>query len=267
MSAKCLVNYVGDWLMVKVSIITVCYNSEYTIRRTLKSVLQQSYSNIEYIIVDGNSNDKTIDIVKEFVPEFGNKLQIISEPDSGIYDAMNKGIAKASGQLIGILNSDDYYEEEAVAYMVDAMTEDKYQILYGFTRTVKDGIEYSISRRSHTFLSEEMIDHPACFVTKAVYDDFGSFDLQYISAADYDFMLRMSMIPEVRFYPVDQLVVNFSMGGMCSTDKAWLDLLKLKKNHGMITEKRYKWELFKDKVYRVINKMFIEGLQSKKKNG
>ncbi len=104
-------------------------------------------------------------------------------------------------------------------------------------------------------------------MTKAVYDDFGSFDLQYISAADYDFMLRMSMIPEVRFYPVDQLVVNFSMGGMCSTDKAWLDLLKLKKNHGMITEKRYKWELFKDKVYRVINKMFIEGLQSKKKNG
>lgn len=241
----------------KVSIITVCYNSADTIRRTIESVLQQTYRGIEYIIVDGASKDGTLSIIKEYEPLFGDSFKLISEPDKGIYDAMNKGICVANGALIGILNSDDFYEPTAVEHMVNTMTDEKYQILYGFIRSLKNGEEYAVDRRSHKFLWEGMIGHPACFVTKAVYDDFGYFDLQYISVADYDFMLRMSRIEAIKFQPVDHLITNFSLGGMSASAAAWLDLLKLKRNHGIITEKEYKKEIFKDKLYRAYKKLTV----------
>ena len=238
--------------MLRVSIITVCYNSERTIRRTIESVLGQTYPNIEYIIVDGGSRDRTVDIIREYVELSDGRLSYVSEPDQGIYDAMNKGIRQSSGELTGILNSDDYYEPQAVEHMVDSMRKERYQILYGFMRSWKGDEVYSVGRQSHLFLKECMINHPACFVTKAVYDDFGYFDLQYVSVADYAFMLRMSEIPEVKFYPVNDLIANFSIGGMCATDRAWLDLLKLRKNYGMISAERYKWELFKNKLYHLL---------------
>ena len=119
---------------IKVSIITVCYNSEKTIRRTIESVLNQTYDNIEYIIVDGASTDQTMDIVKEYEPKFSGRMRWISEPDEGIYFAMNKGIDMAAGELIGLLNSDDTYESNAVKSIRDALVSEPYQILYGFAR-------------------------------------------------------------------------------------------------------------------------------------
>lgn len=246
---------IHEYMEKRVTIVTVCYNSETTIRRTIESVLQQTYQDIEYIIVDGESKDNTLTIVKEYQNVFGERLRLISEPDKGIYDAMNKGICLASGMLIGILNSDDFYEPRAVEYMINAMTDEKYQILYGFIRSIKEGVECSVNRRSHQFLREGMIGHPACFVTKAVYDDFGYFDLQYVSAADYDFMLRMSCIRDVKFYPVDHLITNFSLGGMSASATAWLDLLKLQKNYGIISEKVYKREILKHRIYQIYKKL------------
>ena len=240
---------------MKVSIITVCYNSAATIRRTIESVLWQTYQDIEYGIVDGASKDETLQIIKEYQKLFGERMKLVSEPDKGIYDAMNKGIRLAGGGLLGILNSDDFYEPMAVEYMVNSMTDDKYQILYGFMRSIRDNMEFSIDRRSHKFLREGMINHPACFVTKAVYEDYGCFDLQYISAADYDFMLRMSRIDAVKFYPVDYLITNFSLGGMCSTGMAWLELLRLRKNYGIISEKEYRKEIIKDRIYQMYRKV------------
>lgn len=239
----------------KVTIVTVCYNSEATIRRTIESVLHQTYQDIEYIIVDGVSKDNTLAIVEEYQSVYRERLKLVSEPDKGIYDAMNKGIRLASGMLIGILNSDDFYEPKAVEHIVNAMTDEKYQILYGFIRSLKAGAEYSINRQSHQFLRDGMIGHPASFVTKAVYDDFGYFDLQYVSAADYDFMLRMSQIGEVRFYPVDHLITNFSLVGMSASVTAWLDLLKLQKNHGIISEKMYRKEILKDRIYKIYKRL------------
>lgn len=241
--------------MIKVSIITVCYNSAATIRRTIESVLGQTYDNIEYIIVDGASKDETLSIIEEYKDVFGERLRLVSEPDQGIYDAMNKGIRMSHGTLIGILNSDDFYEPMAVEHMVNAMTDEKYQILYGFVRSLKNGLEYSIERHSFKFLREQMFEHMTCFVTKPVYDDFGYFDLQYISVADYDFMLRMSRIDEVKFYLVDQVITNFAQGGMSSTAAAWLDLLKLRRNYGIISEREYKKEMLKDKLYRIYCKL------------
>lgn len=237
---------------IKVTIVTVCYNSEATIRQTIESVLQQTYQDIEYIIVDGESEDRTLAIIKEYQSVYGERLKLISEPDKGIYDAMNKGIRLAAGMLIGILNSDDFYEPKAVEYMVNAMTDERYQILYGFIRSLKEGAEHSINRRAHQFLRDGMIGHPACFVTKAVYDDFGYFDLQYVSVADYDFMLRMSRNADVKFYPVDHLITNFSLGGMSASATAWLDLLKLQKNYGIISEKIYRKEILKDRIYKFV---------------
>lgn len=238
-----------------VTIITVCYNSALTIRQTIESVLHQTYHDIEYVIVDGASEDETLSIINEYQPAFGERLKIVSEPDQGIYDAMNKGIRMATGKLIGILNSDDFYEPKAVEHMVAAMTDEKYQILYGFVRYMKAGVECSIDRRSHKFLREGMISHPACFVTKAVYDDYGHYDLRYISAADYDFMLRMSQIDEIRFYPVDYLITNFSLGGMSATAAAWLDLQKLRRDYKIISDKEYKKEIVKGKVCEICKKL------------
>lgn len=102
----------------KVSIITACYNSEKTIERTLKSVLAQTYSNYEYIIIDGMSTDDTLKIIDAYRNAFGSKLKVVSERDSGIYNAMNKGIKMASGELVGIINSDDWYEPDALQTIV-----------------------------------------------------------------------------------------------------------------------------------------------------
>ena len=231
------------------TLITVCYNSEDTIRRTFESVLNQSYKNIEYIVIDGKSTDGTLGIIKEYELLFEGRMKWVSELDKGIYDAMNKGIYMASGELIGIINSDDYYELDAVEQMVLAMADEPFQILYGFLRTMNNGVEKSISITSHLFLREEMISHPACFITKSLYQKFGVYDTQFVSAADYDFMLRMSENPNVHFQPVYKLIANFATGGMSASSKAYYDLLKVQKKHGIITEKEYRKSFFKCKIY------------------
>lgn len=238
----------------KVSVVTVCYNSEKTIRRTIESVLTQTYQNIEYIIVDGDSKDQTLSIAREYEKKFEGRMRIISEPDEGIYDAMNKGIRHATGELIGILNSDDDYEKDAVEKIVSCMTEDPYQILYGFVRTLRDELEITVERQSHNNLRERMIGHPACFVTKKTYEDFGMYDTMYQSVADYDFMLRMDKIKEVTFIPVDAIIANFRLGGMSASNKAWLELLKLQVKYGILEEKEYKKTLRKQKVLSVFRR-------------
>lgn len=243
---------------IKVSIVTVCRNSEKTIQKTIQSVKNQSYSNIEYIIVDGKSTDNTVEIIKAAEPEFEGRMRWISEPDGGIYDAMNKGIGMATGDLVGIINSDDFYEVNAVSDIVSSMTEDKYQILYGFMRTLKDGKERSIEFYSHEFLENGMICHPTCFVTKKLYDDYGAFDLKYISVADYDFLLRMKRTQEVVFVPVYKLIANFTAGGMCSTHAAYLDLLKFQRDYGKITPHFYRKAKFKAQLAYKFQKKFCK---------
>jgi glycosyltransferase involved in cell wall biosynthesis len=235
------------------SIITVCYNSEKTIKRTIESVLNQTYSNIEYIIIDGASTDKTVDIIKEYEPKFQGRMKWISEPDGGIYFAMNKGILKANGELIGIINSDDYYEYDAVEVMMGAITDSPYQIVYGFTRNWVNGRAESISLLYHEFLSTRMISHSSSFVTKRLYMDYGVFDTEFISASDYDFMLRMSCKDDVEFKPVYRLISNFTSGGMSATSKAYYDLLKVQRRHKLITNSEYKKEFIKCKIYDFIH--------------
>ncbi len=241
--------------MIKVSIITVCYNSDTTIRKTFESVLHQTYVDLEYIVIDGMSTDKTVAIIKEYEPLFCGRMRWVSEKDNGIYDAMNKGIRMAEGELIGIINSDDYYELDAVENMINAMTDDKYQILYGAMRTWKDGEEESINISSHRFLRERMINHPSCFVTKAVYKDFGCYDASYTSVADYDFMLRMSEQKKIVFKPVYSIIANFALGGMCSTGEAYMELVRMQHERGIISDREYKRLVGKDRLFRIYRRI------------
>ncbi len=223
-----------------VTVITPCFNSEKTIEKTIQSVLTQTYKNIEYIIVDGNSTDKTMEIVKSYEAQFQGRMRYVSEPDEGIYYAMNKGIGMATGELIGIVNSDDYYEKDAIEKMVAARTNAKYQILYGFERTLWEGKEASIVIHHHTNLDRQMITHPTCFVTKKLYEDLGTFDTSYRYSSDYEFMLRMFHSGKVEFTPVYALISNFALGGASGTVHGYRETNKLKYQYHLISKTKYR---------------------------
>ena len=185
-----------------VSVITPCYNSEKTIEKTLSSIENQTYSNIEYIIIDGGSSDRTLSLIEQHRDRLPKNLRIISERDKGIYDAMNKGIHMANGSLIGIVNSDDWYEHDTIEQAVTHYQGNSYEVLYGMQRNYLGDKEKAILFFHHDFLSEQMITHPTCFVTKGAYQALGLFDLSYRSAADYDLMLRFWRSQKVVFTPI-----------------------------------------------------------------
>lgn len=225
----------------KFSIITVSYNSESTIRDTLESVLQQTYDNFEYIIVDGNSTDKTLDIVKEYQEKFNGKLTYISEPDNGIYDAMNKGIRMATGDIIGIINSDDWYEKNALQSVAEHCIDAPCAIYYGAMRIIDEsnGKEIRCTLNHPEYIREAMINHPATFVSRQVYEKYGTFDCQYKMSADYDFIIRMTQLEDVKFVPVYDILACFRMGGISGTVNALLETMKIKKKYGMMTKMQY----------------------------
>lgn len=199
---------------IRVSIITPCFNSESTIRQTIESVLGQTYSNIEYIIVDGASTDGTVKIIQEYLPSFNGRLKYISEKDNGIYDAMNKGIKLSTGSLIGIINSDDYYELNAVENILEYMSDNKYQVLYGYCRLIHKNSTAGLLKKRHEGLPQCMIPHPTCFVTRAVYRDFGMFLRGFKIASDYELMLRLYYSRKVTFTQIREIISNFRISGV-----------------------------------------------------
>lgn len=224
---------------IKVSIITVCYNSQKTIRNTIESVLNQTYKNIEYIIIDGASTDNTLDIINEYLLLFGGRLTVISEPDKGIYDAMNKGIKYSTGELIGIINSDDFYEVDAVEKIVHEYKGERYIILYGMVRTIENDKEKSVLLYSHNFLFERMIGHPGCFVSKNIYHEIADYNINHFSAADYEFMIKVYKSGLVTFAPVYSIISNYREGGISTTPAGLLDALKVKREYGIVSRKAY----------------------------
>lgn len=240
-----------------VSIITVCYNSEKTIERTIQSVLRQTYSNIEYIVVDGGSTDRTLEIIHEYAEEFKNRIKVVSEKDNGIFDAMNKGIRMANGKLIGIINSDDYYEKDAVENSVNHLDIQRQQISYGMMRALDNGIEKKIEMESHNFLAQTMIPHCTCFVPKAIYEKYGVFNLKYKYVADYDLMYRYFLTKEIEFVPIYCVIANFSEGGASSTFKARKEALEFKHEKKMMDTKKYYLMLIKLKMEKLAEKWIL----------
>lgn len=208
----------------QISIITVCFNSEKTIERSFKSVLNQTSRQLEYIVIDGKSTDATIDIIKQY-DEIFEKTEIdffyISEPDTGIYEAMNKGIRKSKGSLIGILNSDDYFENDVVEFIKNALSENPdIGIFYGYIRTLIDSKEFMIYRYNYdNYLTNlktgyyAAAQHPTCFINRAVYETIGLYDTQFKLAADYDFLIRAKK-NNINFMALDKIITNFSLSGV-----------------------------------------------------
>ncbi len=240
---------------IKVSIITVCYNSQKTIKDTIESVLHQTYENIEYIIVDGKSTDDTLAIIETYLPLFNGRLTVISESDKGIYDAMNKGIAHATGELIGIINSDDFYELDAVENILKRYTGEQYTILYGMIRALENNREKSVLLYSHNFLSEKMIAHPGCFVSRSVYNEIANYNVKHFSAADYEFMIKVSQSGKVTFIPVYCIIANYRHGGISDRPEGLLDMLEVKKEYGLISRRKYIQRTSRLRWKKLVSKM------------
>ncbi len=223
---------------MKISIITITYNSEETLEDTIKSVISQSYKNIEYIIIDGGSTDGTMDIVNKYKDFIST---IVSEPDKGIYDAMNKGVERATGDLVGILNSDDFYANDTVLQniankigkndgiyadlvYVDRVNTDKI-IRYWKSKEYKEG----------SFLKGWMPPHPTFFIRKEIYNKYGNYNLSLKSAADYELMLRLIHKEKISITYLPEIITKMRVGGQSNASLS----NRLKANN----EDRMAWDI------------------------
>ncbi len=236
---------------MKVSIITIAYNSAETIEDTIRSVVGQDYANIEYIVVDGGSTDSTLDIIKKYEARIS---QFISEPDRGIYDAMNKGVKMATGELVGILNSDDIYaNNQVISDIVKALGERDsiYADLVYVDRENTEKITRKwISGAYHQgcFLKGWMPPHPTFFLRKSIYDKFGLYNLELKSAADYELMLRMLHKHKISTTYLNKIITKMRVGGQSNVTLS----NRLKANK----EDRRAWEIngLKPGVFTLIRK-------------
>ncbi len=199
---------------MRLSIITPVYNAEATIERTILSVLNQPRSSdLEYIVVDGGSRDRTLEIIQKYC----DRIDVsISEPDGGVYDAMNKGLQRATGDIIGIINADDWYNHDAFLAVEQAFADHPTtSILYSPIKNYFDGEYLNTFAPGHLdrLPFKFTINHPSCFIRRSVYAQVGNFDLSYRIAADYDFILRCYQAG-VGFHYVETPLVSYSLNGM-----------------------------------------------------
>lgn len=204
---------------MKVSIITITYNSAATLEQTIRSVLDQTYKNIEYIIVDGLSKDNTLAIANKYKKYI---TKIISEKDNGLYDALNKGINLASGDIIGIIHSDDFYtSDKVIEKVVETFQQNNADAVYANLYYVDKDNTDKIKRKWHSgkynegaFLNGWMPPHPAFFLKKEIYDKYGKYDTSFRSAGDYELMLRMIHKHKIKLAYLDEFIVKMRTGGV-----------------------------------------------------
>lgn len=209
---------------MKVSIITISFNSAETLQDTIHSVAMQSYSDIEYIIIDGGSTDETLDIINK---NYRTISYWVSEPDKGIYDAMNKGIRMATGDIIAILNSDDFYvHTDVISQVVEHFQRSGADSVYGDiqyidryepNRVVRNWVSGYYQR--HKFLLGWMPPHPAFFVKRTIYETCGNFDTRLKTSADYELMLRFLFKHKISTQYLPELIVHMRAGGV--SNQSW----------------------------------------------
>jgi glycosyltransferase involved in cell wall biosynthesis len=219
-------------MMRKVSIITVSYNSELTIQDTIESVLAQDYPNFEYIIIDGASNDSTMEIIRGY----GGRIDtVISELDNGIYDGMNKGIRVASGDVVGFINSDDFYPSSSIlTNVMQVFSDPLIDVSYGDLCYVKPHETSSVVRywKSSEFVPGSFRDgwcppHPTFFVRRKIYEELGGFDLNYKIAADVELMMRFLEVHKVKSSYLPEVLVHMRLGG--ETNKSMGNIIRQNK--------------------------------------
>lgn len=207
---------------MKFSIITVCYNSQQYIQTTIESVLYQTYLNIEYILIDGLSQDGTLDIIKEYEPRFNGRMKWVSEKDNGIYDAMNKGVKIATGDIIGILNSDDFFSDNTIIEkLAQTFLDHVIDAVYGDVRFVRaehleKTIRYYSSKifKPYLFRFGFMPAHPSFYVRKEFYGQIGLYKTDYKIAADYELLIRFLYTYRLKTQYIQKDFVTMRLGGV-----------------------------------------------------
>lgn len=202
---------------LKISLITVCYNAESTIGRTIESVIAQDFKNIEYIIIDGDSTDNTI----RCIGQYKNHVNLfLSEPDKGIYDAMNKGIDMATGDVVGMLNADDFFADNTVIrYVADAFVQHNPDVVYGDVDYVNNDGRVIRKWRSKQYFTGIfnwgwMPPHPTFYCRREFFEKLGSYSLEFGSAADYELMLRFLHVNNLKARHINKVLVKMNTGGV-----------------------------------------------------
>ncbi len=235
---------------MKVTVITPVLNGGSTIKDCIASVQQQDYSNIEHIIIDGGSTDDTLKILNKF------NVAYFSEKDVGIYDAFNKGLAKATGDIIHILNADDFYaNNQVISTAVTAMTNTGCDLLHGFVELLNESnqaiktVGKDIDKRE--LLNKMRVAHPSVFVRSTVYQKYGNFSVGFKIAGDHEFLLRVWDKVQISFLPT--VFVNMRLGGVSSGQykKSYRESFAAVLLHGATPTRaftRYCWEVLKIKM-------------------
>lgn len=243
-----------------VTIVTATYNSVATLADTIESVLHQSYRKIEYLIIDGGSNDGTLDLIRSYEPKFEGRMRWVSEPDKGLYDAMNKGIAMATGDVVGILNSDDFYtSDDVLERIAKEMQQGDVDAVYSDIHFVNDSdltkcVRYYSSKgfRLWKMRLGFIPAHPSFYCKREVYEKYGTFDLDFKLAADFENLLRLLFIHRIktRYIPMDSVTMRTggaSTSGVQSYKQGMQDHLKAYKKNGVYSNVffeslRYLWK-------------------------
>ena len=251
---------------MKISIVTATFNSAKTVKDTFDSVLQQTYKDIEYIVIDGMSKDNTVDIIKEYEPLFGGKMRWVSEKDKGLYDAMNKGIAMATGDVVGILNSDDFYtSDDVLSTIAENMKDKNVDAVYGDIHFVNDDnldkcYSSAIFKRSLMRIGL-MPAHPSFYCKRDVYTQYGTFDTSYKIGADFESLLRYIYINRINTKYIKKDFVTMRTGGASTVgfSSRWQimkDHLRAMKKHGIksnmfILALRYPYKVYELVVSKI----------------
>ena len=218
-------------MSLKITVITVCYNSAATIRDTLVAVAQQDYKNFEHLVIDGASTDGTVDIIRQWT---GHPVVFTSEPDKGIYDAMNKGLLRASGDVIGFLNADDFYADASVLEKIArAFQDEQIDACFGdLVYVSKDKRRIIRNWKSRAFVKGDFANgwcpaHPTFYIRKSAMERCGVFDQSFKLASDVEFMMRYLEQGSVRSVYIPQVMVQMRVGG--ATNESWRNVLQQNK--------------------------------------
>jgi len=246
---------------MKLSVITIVLNDQQNIEKTILSVINQTID-LEYIIIDGGSTDGTLDVIERYKDSID---VLVSEKDGGIVDAFNKGLQFASGDIVGIVNSGDFLENNALELVVNSFESD-IDIVYGNVQYWDQDKKEYIYKADHSLLPKFMsINHPAVFVKKKIYNQYGLFDNTYKVAMDYDLMLRFYS-KGITFKYIDSVLSNMALGGV--SDVNWqlayresFDIRKKYLGNSVSLYASYLWQVFKRYVSNAVSKLGLESIK------
>lgn len=213
--------------MVKISIITVTFNRAHIIKDAIEGVLRQNYKDYEYIIVDGASKDNTVDILKEYVPKFEGRMRWISEPDKGLYDAINKGIKMATGDVVGIINSDDFFHRDDIFDAIaKGFADPTIQVVYGNERIINPetpNVNYRFEAPWYfcrwMFRIGLEPPHPSFYAKRELFEKWGYYKMGYVISADFELMMRFMLVHKAKAKYINHTILTFRNSGI-STDSS-----------------------------------------------